>query len=96
MILALVYSESAQPITPIYLLKPRFPGIIPFPICCLGVRDSTGVIQTPLTLVKWIYRMLLTISYSESAYPITPVELLKATLCDHFRISVYFVYFIFI
>ena len=27
--------------------------------------------------------MLLTISYSESAYPITPVEPLKATLYDH-------------
>ena len=40
--------------------------------------------------------MLLTISYSESAYPITPVEPLKATLYDHFGISVYFVYFIFI
>ena len=40
--------------------------------------------------------MLLTITYSESAYPIIPVELLKATLYDHFGISVYFVYFIFI
>ena len=39
--------------------------------------------------------MLLTISYSESAYPITPVEPLKATLYDHFGISVYFVYFMF-
>ena len=38
--------------------------------------------------------MLLTISYSESAYPITPVEPLKATLYDHIGISVYFVYFI--
>ena len=41
-----------------------------------------------------IYHMLLTILYSESAYPITPVEPLKATLYDHFGISVYFVYFI--
>ena len=40
--------------------------------------------------------MLLTISYSESAYPITPVELLKAILYDYFVIYVYFVYFIFI
>ena len=40
--------------------------------------------------------MLLTISYSESAFPITPVEPLKASLYDYFVISVYFVYFIFI
>ena len=40
--------------------------------------------------------MQLTISYSESVYPIIPVEPLKATLYDDFRISVYFVYFIFI
>ena len=40
--------------------------------------------------------MLLTISYSESAYPITPVEPLKASLYDYSGISVYFVYFIFI
>ena len=40
--------------------------------------------------------MLFTISYSESAYPITPVEPLKATLYDHFVILVYLVYFIFI
>ena len=40
--------------------------------------------------------MLLILSYSESAYPITPVEPLKASLYDYFGISVYFVYFIFI
>ena len=40
--------------------------------------------------------MLLTISYSESAYPITPVKLLKAILYDYFGISVYSVYSIFI
>ena len=40
--------------------------------------------------------MLLTISYSESAYPIIPVEPLKATLYDNFGMSVYFVYFILI
>ena len=40
--------------------------------------------------------MSLTISYSESAYPITPVEPLKATLYEHFGISVNFVYFIFV
>ena len=33
--------------------------------------------------------MLLRISYSESTYPITPVELLKATLYDYSGISVY-------
>ena len=33
--------------------------------------------------------MLLTVSYSESAYPITPVKPLKATLYDHFGISEY-------
>ena len=38
----------------------------------------------------------MTISYSESAYPTTLVEPLKATLYDHFGISVDFVYFIFI
>ena len=32
--------------------------------------------------------MLLTIPYSESAYPITPVEPLKAILYDYFVISV--------
>ena len=36
--------------------------------------------------------MLLTISYSKST--IAPVELLKATLYDHFGNSVYIVYFI--
>ena len=35
--------------------------------------------------------MLLTISYSELAYPITPVEPLKAILYDYLGISVYFV-----
>ena len=40
--------------------------------------------------------MLLTVSYSESAYPIIPVEPLKATLYDYLAMSVYFVYFIFI
>ena len=40
--------------------------------------------------------MLLTVSYLESAYSITPVEPLKAILYDKFGISVYFVYFIFI
>ena len=40
--------------------------------------------------------MSLTLSNSESAYPVTPVEPLKASLYDYFRISVYFVYFIFI
>ena len=40
--------------------------------------------------------MLLTISYSESAYPIIPVEPLKASLYDYFGISVNFDYFIFI
>ena len=39
--------------------------------------------------------MLLKISYTEPAYPITPVESLKAILCDYFGISVYFIYFIF-
>ena len=39
--------------------------------------------------------MLLTLLYSESAYPITPVEPLKASLYDYFVISVYLVYFIF-
>ena len=43
-----------------------------------------------------ISHMLLKISYSESTYPITPVEPLKVTLYDHFGISVHFVYFIFI
>ena len=38
--------------------------------------------------------MLLPISYLISAYPITPVEQLKPTLCNHFGISVYSVYFI--
>ena len=38
--------------------------------------------------------MLLTISCSESAYPNTPVEPLKAILYDYLVISVYFVYFI--
>ena len=37
--------------------------------------------------------MLLILSYSESAYPITPVEPLKPSLYDYFGISVYFVYF---
>ena len=32
--------------------------------------------------------MLLTISYSESVYPITLVELLKPSLYDYFRIWV--------
>ena len=36
--------------------------------------------------------MLLTIAYSESAYPITPVEPLKTILYDHFGILVYFAY----
>ena len=40
--------------------------------------------------------MLLTVSYSESAYPITRVEPLKPSLYDYFVISVYFVYFMFI
>ena len=40
--------------------------------------------------------MSLTLSNSESAYLITPVEPLKAILYDYFGISVYFVYFIFI
>ena len=40
--------------------------------------------------------MLLTISYSESTNPINPVESLKASLYDHFRVSVHFLYFIFI
>ena len=40
--------------------------------------------------------LFLTISYSESAYPITPVESLKAILYDYFGISVYLAYFIFI
>ena len=40
--------------------------------------------------------MLLTISFSESVYPITPVEPLKATLYDYFVVSVDFVYFIFL
>ena len=40
--------------------------------------------------------MLLTITHSKSAYPITPVEPLKAILYDNFGISVYFVYIIFI
>ena len=40
--------------------------------------------------------MLLTISYSESAYPITPLEPLKATLYDYFVTSLYFVYFTYI
>ena len=35
-------------------------------------------------------------SYSDSTYPITPVEPLKAILYDYFGISVYFVYFIYI
>ena len=39
---------------------------------------------------------MLTISYSESTYPITPVEPLKATLYDYFGISLYFVYFTYI
>ena len=34
--------------------------------------------------------MLLTISYSESAYPITPVESLKVNLYDYIGISAYF------
>ena len=38
--------------------------------------------------------MLLALSYSESAYPTTPP--LEATLYDHFGISAYFVYYIFI
>ena len=38
--------------------------------------------------------MLLTITYSESMYPITPVEPLKATLYDYFGISVNFTIFI--
>ena len=33
--------------------------------------------------------MLLTISYSESAYPTAPVEQVIATLYDHLGISVY-------
>ena len=37
--------------------------------------------------------MLLTISYSESAYPITLVKPLKAIPYDYFGILVYFVYF---
>ena len=40
--------------------------------------------------------LLLTISYSEATYSITPVEQLKASLYDHFCISEYFVYFIYI
>ena len=40
--------------------------------------------------------MLLTVSYSKSAYPITPVEPLKASLYYYTGISVYFVYFIYI
>ena len=39
------------------------------------------------------FHILLTISYSESAHPINPIEPLKAGLYDYFRISVYFVYF---
>ena len=34
--------------------------------------------------------MLLTVSYSKSAYPVTPVEQLKATLYVHLGISVYY------
>ena len=33
-----------------------------------------------------IYHMLLTLSYSESTYPITPVEPFKASLYDYFVI----------
>ena len=40
--------------------------------------------------------MLLAVSYSESVYPITPVEPFEATLYDYFGILVNFVYFIFI
>ena len=40
--------------------------------------------------------MSLILSNSESAYLITPVEPLKASLYDYFGISVYFVYLIFI
>ena len=36
--------------------------------------------------------MLFTISYSESAYPNTPVEPLKASLYDYIGISAYSVY----
>ena len=38
--------------------------------------------------------MPLILSYSESAYPITPVELLKASLYDYIGISAYFVHYI--
>ena len=40
--------------------------------------------------------MLFTISYSESTYPIIPVEPLKAIPYDYFGISVYLFYFIFV
>ena len=35
--------------------------------------------------------MLLTISYSESAYPITPVEPLKPRFCDNSEICLLFI-----
>ena len=40
-----------------------------------------------LANINKYYHMMLTVSYSGSAYPITPVEPLKATLYDHFGIQ---------
>ena len=83
MILALITSESAHPIIQVEQLKQRFWHNLKF-VYYLVVNTTN------------IYHMLLTISYSESMYLITPVEPLKASLYDYFGISVYFVYFIFI
>ena len=76
-ILALIYSESAHPITPIYLLKLRSGTILKF-LYFLVVNNNN------------YSSLLLTISYSGSAYPIIPVELLKATLYDHFGLTILF------
>ena len=70
-ILALITSESAHPITPVEPLKPRF--YHNSEICLLLFVNNRN-----------IYHILLTISYSELAYPITPVESLKATLYRSF------------
>ena len=80
MLLTILYSVSAYPITLVEPLKPRF--WYNSKICLLFSRKQ---------IIQFDYHMLFTISYSESAYPITPVDPLKAILYDYFGISIYFV-----
>ena len=42
---------------------------------------------TRVVIHSYVYHMLFKVSYSESAYPITPVEPLKAILYDYFGTS---------